>query len=95
MERRFKVPLDQRSHLLCLQVVGIIVTRAQDERSQHDPSLDLGAETGISGLPVHAGKISLSGNPQAVTHPVKAGQIGAGFRHGNYVVGSNGVIRVG
>ncbi len=41
---RVEVGLDERPHLLGLEVVGVVVAGREGVRAEHDPALDLGAE---------------------------------------------------
>ena len=44
LEGVVEVALDERAHLLRLQVVGVVVAGGERVRAEHDAALDLGAE---------------------------------------------------
>ena len=52
-EHLLEVALDQRAHLLRLQVIGVVIAGRQHIGADHDAALDLAAETGGAGLLVH------------------------------------------
>ena len=50
---------DQRPDLLRLQIIRVVIARAQHVRSQHDPALALGAESFAARLAIHVASASL------------------------------------
>jgi hypothetical protein len=65
-----EIPSDQRSDLLCSQVVGIVVAAAQDIGSQDDPPFDFLAESLGPRLLIEGEKILGLVGTTSVAYPV-------------------------
>src|SRR5207237_680941 len=77
----------QRAHLLGLQVIRVVVARAQGIRPQHDAALHLRAKPLLPGEHVLLDQVAGSLGLISVSHAVVAGQVGAGFGRRDDVVG--------
>src|SRR5690606_35604091 len=93
LECRIEIQLDQRADLLRLHVVDIVIPARERVGPQHDPALDLGPESGASGLHVHVHQV-LALDPVSVADTVIAGKVGAGFGRGRDVVRRQRVLRM-
>ena len=84
-QRQVEILLDQRAHLLRLEIVGIIVARAEGIGAEHDPALDLRPETlaarAAIRLPQRFPRLR-----QAVADAVVARQVGRRLRRRDQVV---------
>ena len=86
-----EILLDQRAHLLGLEVVGIVIACRQHIGADHDAALDLGTETGSAGVLVHFDDVPAV-YPQAVAHTVIARQVRGGFGGRDDVIGRQRVF---
>src|SRR3989442_1339375 len=77
---------DQGADLLRLQVVGVVVARAQCIRPQHDPALHLGAESLLTRQHVFLDQVFGALGLVAVADPVVAREIRAGLGRRDDVV---------
>ena len=95
-ERDVVVAADQRPHLLRLQVVGLVVARAQHVGAEHDAALHLGAEVLAAGAVVERRQIVARRELRArrVADAVVAGQVRAGLGGRHQVVDRDGRRRV-
>ena len=93
VEDLLEVALDQRAHLLRLQVVGVVVAGRQHIGADHDAALDLAAEAGGAGLLVHVDDV-LARHAQAVADAVIAREVGRRLGRRDDVVGRQRVFGV-
>ena len=84
---------DARAHFLGAQIIGVVITGREHIGADHDPALDLMAETGAAGVLIGAVQVRAV-DAIAVAHAVIAGQVRRGFRRGDDVIGRQGVFRV-
>ena len=95
LEGLFKFQTDLRPYLLCLEVVGIVVTFRQGIGSQHYSSFYLWAKPQPSGLthvlpyilPLPVGK--------PILYPVVSSQVGRGLGRSNDVIAGKGIFGMG
>ena len=89
-----EVALDERPHLLRLQVVGVVVAGREGVRAEHDPPLHLGPEAAAARGEVVREHVAVAhGVP--VADAVVAGEVGAGLGRGDDVVRREAVVGVG
>ena len=86
-ESLVEIPLQKGPGLQGLEVIGIIIPCGQGIGSDHDPLLDLFAEIFSPGGGHHLSDIPAFHVPDAVSYSVESGQIGAGFRRSDDIVG--------
>src|SRR5436190_10387550 len=79
------------AHLLRLQIIRVVVARAQHISAQHDAALTLVAEPFVARHAVHVGKRMGLGRTGGVANAVITRQIRAGLSRGNDVVSSHRV----
>ena len=94
LERAFEVPFDQRPDALGLQVVRVVIARAERVGAEHDAALDLFAEALATSLRIHVQEIRSAFGPEAVFDAVVPGQVRGGLRGGDDVVRGDGVFGV-
>ena len=95
LERDLVVAADERAHLLGLQVVRVVVARAEHVGAEQDPALDLGPEPGVARAIVHVAERRRIGRAIAIPHPVVAREVGARLGRRDEVVDRDGVRAVG
>ena len=94
-ERLLEVLDDERAGPLRLGVVGVVVAGGEGVGADHDAALDLGAEALAAGAHVHLVEVFAVGGAVTVAHPVEAGQVGAGLRRRDEVVGGDAPLHAG
>ena len=92
-ERLREIARDQGPHLLRLDIIRVVVARAQHVGSQHNPTLALRAEAFAARFAIHVGeRIARSQIGAArVAHPVITREIRAGLRGRDDVIGRDRV----
>ena len=91
---RVEIRLDERPHLLRLQVVRVVVAGRKGVGAEHDPALDFGPEAAASRTQVVGDELAGAPVAEAVLDAVVAGQVGAALGGGDDVVGRQTVVRV-
>ncbi len=91
---RVEVRLDQRPHLLSLQVVRVVVAGRQGVGAEHDPALDLRPEARASGAEVVGDVRRRARSSIAVVDAVVAGEVRRCLGRGDDVVRGEAVVRV-
>ncbi len=86
---------DEGAGPLGLRVVGVVVAGGERIGAQHDAALHFGTEALAAGAHVHIVEVLGVRGPVAVTHPVEAGQVGAGFGRRDEVVGGHAALHAG
>ena len=86
---------DERAGPLGLSVVGVVVAGRERVGADHDAALDLGTEALAAGAHVHLVEVLALGGAVPVADPVEAGQVGAGLRGRDEVVGGDAALHAG
>ncbi len=86
---------DESAGPLRLSVVGVVVAGGESIGAYHDAPLDLGAEALAAGANVHLVEVLALRGAVAVADPVEAGQVGAGLRGSDEVVGGDASLHAG
>ena len=71
-----KVPANQCADFLGAQIVGVMVSAAQDRGTKNDAAFDFGAEARPAAFTIHVDDIAAF-DPQSVANAVKTRQVGA------------------
>ena len=87
-----EIARNQRAHFLRLQIICVIIARAQHISAQHDAALALRAEAFAACVAIHLGQRAGVRGARSVAHAVIARQVRAGFRRGDDVIAGDGVI---
>ena len=85
LEDGFELLAHERADFLRLAVVRVVVTARERVRAEHDPALDLVAESGIARLQVHVGERRPL-DAFAEAHAVVAREVGRALRRSDDVV---------
>ena len=75
VERFDEVTGDERSDFLRLEVIGVVVARAQHVGPEHDAPLDFRPEAPVARFLVHVSQLVMLGGAEAVAHPVVSREI--------------------
>src|SRR5271168_4661396 len=84
---------NQRSNLLPLQIVRIVIARRKHIRPQHDPPLDLRPKPRAPRILVHRQQ-GIRLRPQPESYAVISRQVRASLRRGYNVIGRNRIVRM-
>lgn len=95
LEGGFEVAPDEGADFLGTAVVGIVVAGGEDVGAEDDAAFDLRAEAFFARAAVEIEDVVGLFSAVAVADAVEAGEVGGGFRGGDDVVGSDGVLGVG
>src|SRR3972149_2867416 len=94
LEDRLKIALDQRTYLLSLTIVGIVITCREGVGTQHDPPLDLRAKfistCAPEDIPYFGGRLA-----RPVADAIITRQIGGGLCWSDQVINRQGVFSMG
>src|SRR5205807_3558236 len=90
-----EIARNERPYFLGLQIIRVVITGAQDIRSEHDAALALRAETLPPRVAVHIAQRTGGSRAYGIAHAVIAGQIRTGLRGGDDVITGDGVIGSG
>ena len=94
LERLRVIARHQRPHLLRLQIIRVVVARAQHVGPQHDPPLALRAEPFVARLAIHLLQRARGLGAARIAHAVIARQIRARLRRADDVVACHRVCGV-
>ena len=94
-EGPLKIAADQAAHLLGLLVISIHIARREGVGADQDAALHLIAKTLGPAAGGHLRQTAAGLGAIAILNAVVAGQVGAGLRRGDHVVGGDAVVEAG
>ena len=89
-----EIPADERADFLGAQVIGVVVAAAQHVGAQHDPALDLLAESLGARLEIKVHRIAGLRRAVAVADAVVAREVRGALGCGDDVIGAHRIFRV-
>src|SRR4030095_2048379 len=95
LESAGKITPNQVAHFLRAQVIGVVVTGAQNIRAKNDPPFHFRSKTLFTGAAIKIENVFRIFSTISVTHADEASEVRGSFRCGYNVINRHGVFSAG